>query len=688
MRRFKIESLYFFYFCLKGLFMCVRLLFLVIFLSFVSCFKLEPIKPRNANYFLNYLHTDNKEIYLDSISNLIKLEPNDSLTRELYFNLASCYEELGLYRKFKTNLEQTQRLASLKKDTKHMAKTYWFLGDHNEARQILDSAYYYYLKAEKLYALEKDSILWAKMLSYKAGVLYNTGIYTEAETSTARALQILSKQKQTRLYYEVNLQMALVLKELKEYDAALQYYAKIPELLDLLEQQGYSKDLLQRSQLSYYNNLGSYYQSILDYSKAQGYFEKGLQNRDIDSFPKLKAMLLNNYAYNQMLAKKDPKTIDSLLTLSLEIRHEINHKQGITASLMRSAQFSLLKQDTLQAIYIMTGVYKNALEDQNGYELIKSLKFLAENDIKNKQAYTELYFTKQDSLQTIDRQTRNKFARIAYETSEISKQNDHLNQRNSHLISIILLVALLSFILFVVFSLQMKNKKLLYKQKDQQAIQQIQTLLLQQQRIANKTKIKERKKIAKNLHDSIINRVFTLRINLEQLPSQAKEEKEKLIEQLKQIETQTRALSHDMHKTLFCPEQDFGQILEDIVKAQKNSFQTAFNCSIDKLIYWDLYTLYQKAQLYLILQELLQNVNKHARATTCLVLFILKDNYIHLKVHDNGIGIDPKKVKKGLGFKNITHRLKALNGTLTISSEHNTTTISVKIPYLPKEKQS
>ena len=668
--------------------MCVRLLFLVIFLSFVSCFKPEPIKPRNANYFLNYLHTDNKEIYLDSISNLIKLEPNDSLTRELYFNLASCYEELGLYRKFKTNLEQIQRLASLKKDTKHMAKTYWFLGDHNEARQILDSAYYYYLKAEKLYALEKDSILWAKMLSYKAGVLYNTGIYTEAETSTARALQILSKQKQTRLYYEVNLQMALVLKELKEYDAALQYYAKIPELLDLLEQQGYSKDLLQRSQLSYYNNLGSYYQSILDYSKAQEYFEKGLQNRDIDSFPKLKAMLLNNYAYNQMLAKKDPKTIDSLLTLSLEIRHEINHKQGITASLMRSAQFSLLKQDTLQAIYIMTGVYKNALEDQNGYELIKSLKFLAENDIKNKQAYTELYFTKQDSLQTIDRQTRNKFARIAYETSEISKQNDHLNQRNSHLISIILLVALLSFILFVVFSLQMKNKKLLYKQKDQQAIQQIQTLLLQQQRIANKTKIKERKIIAKNLHDSIINRVFTLRINLEQLPSQAKEEKEKLIEQLKQIETQTRALSHDMHKTLFCPEQDFGQILEDIVKAQKNSFQTAFNCSIDKLIYWDLYTLYQKAQLYLILQELLQNVNKHARATTCLVLFILKDNHIHLRVHDNGIGIDPKKVKKGLGFKNITHRLKALNGTLTISSEHNTTTVSVKIPYLPKEKQS
>ncbi|MDM1405739.1 two-component sensor histidine kinase [Myroides marinus] len=668
--------------------MCVRLLFLVIFLSFVSCFKPEPIKPRNANYFLNYLHTDNKEIYLDSISNLIKLEPNDSLTRELYFNLATCYEELGLYRKFKTNLEQIQRLASLKKDTKHMAKTYWFLGDHNEARQILDSAYYYYLKAEKLYALEKDSILWAKMLSYKAGVLYNTGIYTEAETSTARALQILSKQKQTRLYYEVNLQMALVLKELKEYDAALQYYAKIPELLDLLEQQGYSKDLLQRSQLSYYNNLGSYYQSILDYSKAQGYFEKGLQNRDIDSFPKLKAMLLNNYAYNQMLAKKDPKTIDSLLTLSLEIRHEINHKQGITASLMRSAQFSLLKQDTLQAIYIMTGVYKNALEDQNGYELIKSLKFLAENDIKNKQAYTELYFTKQDSLQTIDRQTRNKFARIAYETSEISKQNDHLNQRNSHLISIILLVALLSFILFVVFSLQMKNKKLLYKQKDQQAIQQIQTLLLQQQRIANKTKIKERKIIAKNLHDSIINRVFTLRINLEQLPSEAQEEKEKLIEQLKQIETQTRALSHDMHKTLFCPEQDFGQILEDIVKAQKNSFQTAFNCSIDKLIYWDLYTLYQKAQLYLILQELLQNVNKHARATTCLVLFILKDNHIQLRVHDNGIGIDPKKVKKGLGFKNITHRLKALNGTLSISSEHNTTTVSVKIPYLPKEKQS
>jgi len=668
--------------------MCVRLLFLIIFLSFVSCFKPEPIKQRSADYFLNYLHTDNKEIYLDSISNLIKLEPNDSLTRELYFNLASCYEELGLNRKFKNNLELIQQLASLKKDTKHIAKTYWYLGDYYDKRQILDSAYYYYLKAERLYSLEKDSINWAKMLSYKAGILHNTGIYTEAETSTARALQILSKQKQPRLIYEVNLQMALILKELKEYDTALQYYNKLPELLNSLEDQGYPYNKLQRSWLSFYNNMGSYYQAASSYHDAQSYFQLGIKSQYVDSFPKLKAMLLNNYAYNQMQLQGDFQLIDSLLNLSLEIRHRINHKQGITASLMRSAQFSLIKQDTLQAISTMTRVYNTALEDQNGYELIKSLKFLAENDIKNKQAYTEIYFRKQDSLQTIDRQTRNKFARIAYETSEISKENDHLNQRNSHLISIILLVALLSFIFFIVFTLHMQNKKLLYKQKDQQAIQQIQTLLLQQQSIANKTKIKERKKIAKNLHDSIINRVFTLRINLEQLPSQAQEEKEKLIEQLKQIETQTRALSHDMHKTLFCPEQDFGQILEDIVKAQKNSFQTVFNCSIDKLIYWDVYTLYQKAQLYLILQELLQNVNKHARANQCLVLFILEDNHIHLRVHDDGIGIDPKKVKKGLGFKNITHRLKTLNGSLAISGEHNTTTVSIKIPYLPKENQS
>lgn len=674
------ESLY----CFDYKAIVMRFSLLLFLFCFLSCNGVAEKKTKETNYFEGYAEAIDKEVYLDSIATLIIKRPNDSLTREALLRLANRYEWIKRDKKVKKNLEKLYSYSKQQGDTAHIAKTYWYLGDYYDRRQILDSAYFYYLKAEKLYALQKDSINWAKMLSYKAGVLHDTGVYTESETTIAQVLQVLSKQKNTRLIYEANFQMASVLKELKEYRGALEYYVKIPELLNRLEEEGYDKYNLQRSWLSYYNNIGGYYQEVGNLEEAKNYFQTALRNQYVDSFPRLKAMVLNNYGYNQMLLCDDPQVIQSTLESALDIRTRINHKQGIVASKIRIAELNFLKKDTLTALVLMKEAYAMAAEDKNLYELIESLKFLSEYDVNDKEFYTTIYLRTQDSIRTLERLTRNKFARIEYETGEIEKRNDLLKQRNAYLGGVILLVVLLSIVFFIVLSLRMKNKKLLYQQKDQQAIHQIQALLLQQQSITYKAKNKQRKQIAKDLHDSIINRVFTVRINLGQLSTDQTQEKEKLIDQLTQIEAQTRALSHNMHKTLFNQEQDFSLVLENLILSQKNQFETVFECSIDRLINWDVYTLYQKAQLYLIVQVLLQNVNKHAQATKCLVIILLSEHHIIVKIHDNGIGIDTKKIDKGLGFKNIKHRLEALQGKMTISTISQMTTISLEIPYFQK----
>lgn len=659
--------------------MYFRLLLLSLLL--VSCNQFIEKKEIKSNYFLNYGKKDNKELYLDSIYNLLKKKPNDSLSRELMLELAIYYAELDLDEKFKVSLQEVHNLANKQKDTIHKAHVYWYLGDYYDNKQVVDSAYYYYLRAEKLYESQQDSLNWGRMLSYKGGILYDLGIYSESEIATALALQVLSGQNDTQLIYESNVQMSLVLKELKEYNVIRPYYSKISQLLHQLENEGYDKYQLQRSWLSYYNNMGVYYQEIKQPLQAKPYFQTALINDHIDSFPRLKAMLLNNYAYNQMLLYDNSQLIDSLLQSSLRIREQINHKQGIVASQMRIAEFHLMKKDTLNAIATMKEVYAMALEAKNGYELIASLKFLGEHDGANKEMYTAIYLKTQDSLQLLERQTRNKFARIAYETEEIEKENTLLVQRNTYLGGIIILVTLLFFVFFILVGLRLKNKRLLYEQKDQQAIQQIQTLLLQQQTLTNETKNQERQRIAKDLHDSIINRVFTLRINLGQLSTTQSEEKEKLLDQLKQVETQTRALSHDMHDALFSQEQNFGLILMDLVHTQKNSFQTVFECSVDQLIHWEVFTIAQKAQVYLILQEVLQNVNKHAQATKCFVIILLNESKICIRIHDNGIGIGTKQVEKGLGFKNIKYRIQLLNGSMAVSIVNQMTTINLEIPY-------
>jgi len=56
----------------------------------------------------------------------------------------------------------------------------------------------------------------------------------------------------------------------------------------------------------------------------------------------------------------------------------------------------------------------------------------------------------------------------------------------------------------------------------------------------------------------------------------------------------------------------------------------------------------QKTQMYIIVQELLQNVNKNSKASNCFVFFLKHDNKLVIKLHDNGIGMDPEKIQKGL----------------------------------------
>jgi two-component system NarL family sensor kinase len=89
--------------------------------------------------------------------------------------------------------------------------------------------------------------------------------------------------------------------------------------------------------------------------------------------------------------------------------------------------------------------------------------------------------------------------------------------------------------------------------------------------------------------------------------------------------------------------------------------------------------------IFRILQECLNNVVKHACASTVNISLIYYENTMSLMVKDNGIGfIREKKVpiQSGMGLKNIEKRADMLHGNLSIVSEiSHGTTISLTIPY-------
>jgi two-component system NarL family sensor kinase len=94
--------------------------------------------------------------------------------------------------------------------------------------------------------------------------------------------------------------------------------------------------------------------------------------------------------------------------------------------------------------------------------------------------------------------------------------------------------------------------------------------------------------------------------------------------------------------------------------------------------------------LFRILQEILKNVELHARAHHVTVALTRSGGVLQLTIKDDGIGFDPdrhaakQKGKGGLGLLGMLERASHLGGTFEIESSHGTgTEIKVRFPLLP-----
>ena len=82
---------------------------------------------------------------------------------------------------------------------------------------------------------------------------------------------------------------------------------------------------------------------------------------------------------------------------------------------------------------------------------------------------------------------------------------------------------------------------------------------------------------------------------------------------------------------------------------------------------------------YRIIQELVTNAIKHARATYLLVQLTREEQLVTITVEDNGCGFDPKTLSRssGSGWRNIQHRIEFLNGKADLNSNQEGTSVTI-----------
>jgi len=183
---------------------------------------------------------------------------------------------------------------------------------------------------------------------------------------------------------------------------------------------------------------------------------------------------------------------------------------------------------------------------------------------------------------------------------------------------------------------------------------------LQQQAVRSFVRGMEQEKVrvANELHDDVASRLSLLKMKLSELTDG------ELQDQIADISDGVRTISHQLNP-IALNEQTFLEKMRQLVSEHR---QTGLDVAIQ--VYDLPKTVPQEIglQLYRILQEALQNVQKYAKAKTAEVQLFQHANELIMTIEDDGVGFDVTRQRGGLGLNNMRLRTKQLGGEFSVSS--------------------
>ncbi|WP_084176731.1 tetratricopeptide repeat-containing sensor histidine kinase [Mangrovimonas yunxiaonensis] len=575
-------------------------------------------------------------------------------------------------------------LAVKLKDSVAMAHVNNIIGWSHFSKQQIDSAYYYYYKASKLFSdldLKKN---YAETLLNMADIQFMEKDYLGAESNAVRSIRLYqtfpkSEANLDALWALYNL-LGIISDELDQYDDAINYHK---------EALSYSDQIADNTLYTIYSNsnIALIYKKQEKYNQALNIYQTLSSNKqELLKEPSNYALILGDYAFVKHLSGKYPETeVKSMLRKAYRVSDSIQDFYSIMSVSLNAAQYYLDINQKDSALVFANRAYQLAEETNTNNVILKTL--LLKSKIEPPQRATDYlsrYVAISDSLQHKERAIRNKFARIEFETDNLKEKNRQIARERMWFMVLSAGLIFTLVLLYIIVSQRAKNRQLQLVQQQQLANEEIYNLMLSQQDKIDEARILEKKRISEELHDGILGRLFGTRLSLDSLnmmvTPEAINNRNKYIEELKHIEQDIRKVSHDLN-TDFVSGSSFFSIIKSLVETQCLAYGLDYQLTNDDDIDWDAVSNKTKIHYYRIVQESLQNIYKHANATRVEISFQRKRGTVCLKITDDGLGFDINKSKKGIGLKNMASRVSDVGGKLKIDSAINLgTTVTVRVP--------
>ena len=181
----------------------------------------------------------------------------------------------------------------------------------------------------------------------------------------------------------------------------------------------------------------------------------------------------------------------------------------------------------------------------------------------------------------------------------------------------------------------------------------------------------EKIRVANELHDDVASQLSLLKMKMDNSSNP------ELAQQIVEISDGVRKISHQLNPVSL-NEETFLEKTRELIAEHRMA-----GLSIN-LRMFDVQSAIREEtglQLYRILQESLQNIEKHAQSNDVEVQIFAHDNQLIMTIEDDGVGFEIENQPQGLGTKNMRLRTEQIGGEFSISSSiGDGTSIMITVP--------
>jgi len=202
-------------------------------------------------------------------------------------------------------------------------------------------------------------------------------------------------------------------------------------------------------------------------------------------------------------------------------------------------------------------------------------------------------------------------------------------------------------------------------------------------RISDLVKLEERQRIARDLHDTLGQRLSLIGLKSDLARKLITKDPEQAQNEIKDVQQTARTALNEVRKIV---SQMRGiRIKDEIIRVKQILLAAQIEFESDEELTLTNVSLLTENIVSMCLKEAVTNVVKHSKATTCSISLHQTKNELIISVKDNGIGCTSKEnFTKGYGLIGMRERLEFVNGSLDVINE-NGTTIIMKVPIDVKQ---